>query len=280
MRNKILYIYTENLNFFYRLNKELNQLNIKFKVLNVKSKIPDLNSYLLTTKEELHKLSNEYKNLKVLPYDEQNDFNHYILKVLAAYRINLKEQNYDLTFSIDPGSKKIGMVVFLDDYYLISHTFLDTDTFIDSIRSYINCFQKGEQYLSKLTFKFGSGVLPLTLNLIKITLDTFQKRSNFKIFLINESKSSNVKFQYRKKMFSSKHELSALILALRSGFEIDQLNFDEVFDQGNLNGLNSRKDNEGIFNETRISKIELRELFLKILSNEISLSQSSELINR
>ncbi|MFX1325795.1 MAG: hypothetical protein ACFE8N_12650 [Promethearchaeota archaeon] len=248
--------------------------------MSVKSKIPDVNSYILTTIEELHKLSNKYKNLKILPYDENDNFTHYILKALAAYRINLKELNYDLTFSIDPGSKKIGMVVLLDDYYLISHTFLNTDTFIDSIRSYINCFQKDGQDLSKLTFKFGSGVIPLTLNLIKIIFETFQKRKNFKIFLINESKSSNVKFQYRKKMFSSKHELSALILALRTGYEIDQLNFDEVFEQGNIIGLNNRKGNEGIFNETRISKQELRELFQKILSNEISLSQSSKLLNR
>jgi hypothetical protein len=244
----------------------------------VKSKIPDIKSYILTTLEELYKFKDEYKNLKILPYNEKDDFNHYILKALAAYRIKLKEKNSDLTFSIDPGSKRIGMVVFLDDYYLISHTFLDTKTFIEHINNYINCFQNDVPNLSKLIFKFGSGVLPLTLNLINKILDTFQKRDNLKIYLINESKSSKVKIQNRKKMFRTKHELSALILALRGGIEVDQTSFAENFVQGKMNGLNNRKNNEGTMNEIKSSETELRELIQKILSNNISLSQSSKLI--
>ena len=47
---------TEDLNFFYRLNKELERLQIKFEVLNIRTKIPDIpNSIILTTLKEIKK---------------------------------------------------------------------------------------------------------------------------------------------------------------------------------------------------------------------------------
>jgi hypothetical protein len=278
LRNKILCVYTENLNFFYKLNKELNRLNIKFKILSGISKILDIPSLLLTTSEDILNFKANYKKLKFLIYNEKNDFKHYILKVLAAFRIGYKDYYSDLVFSIDPGSKKIGMVVFLDDYYLISQTFYNRQAIIDFIRDYINCFQIDNPNLLTLTFKFGSGVLPLTLKLIEEIFHQYQSRNQFKIMLINESKSSKNKIQDIKKRFRTKHELSALILALRSGVEINQSDFYENLEQnkfhdpGHLRELN----NTGEFNG---SIINIQEILDKILKNEISLSESSSILH-
>jgi hypothetical protein len=280
LRNKILYVHTENLNFFFKLNRELNHLDIKFKILSRISKIPDIPSLLLTTSGEIHKYREDYKNLKILAYTESENFNHYILKVLAAYRIDYKENYSDLIFSIDPGLKKLGLVVFLDDYYLFSHTIYDRTELIDFIKDCINCFQNDNPNLLKLTFKFGGGVLTLTLKLMEQIIDVFQDRNNLKIYLIDESKSSKIRIQDIKKRFRTKHELSALILALRKGVEINDLNLFKTSKLGKIPDLNNPKQNEKFVKLVNESTVEVKDLIEKILNDKISLSQSSRLINK
>lgn len=278
MRNKILYLHTENLNFFYRLNSELNRRNIQFKILSGISKIPDLHSILLTTSGDIHNLRINYEKLKVMPYDEKDNFNHYIYKILAAYRIEYKEFYSKLIFSIDPGSKKNGLVVFLDDYYLVSHTFYDKLGIINIIKDYINCFQTNNSNLLKLVFKFGSGVLPLTLNLIQDIRELFPDRKDLKVFLIDESKSSKIRIQGIKKKFRTKHELSALIIALREGIEINQWDTLKKYKQIKFQDSNRCKEQNvnGDFNN---SIINLEDIINKILNNEISLTESSNILS-
>ena len=280
MRNKILFVHTENLNFFYRLNRELNHLKIKFKILSKNSKIPDIPSLLITTTGEIHNFRDNYKNLKILAYTESENFKYYILKVLAAYRIDYKEHYSDLIFSIDPGLKQVGLVVFLDDYYLISHTVYDITELIDFIKDCVNCFQNDNPTLLNLTFKFGGGVLTLALKLIEQIIDVFQDRNNLKIYLIDESKSSKIRIQDIKKRLRTKHELSALILALRSGVEIKDLNLFKTSKLGKLLDLNYLKQNEKFVKLVNESTVEVKDIVEKILTNKISLSQSSRLINK
>jgi hypothetical protein len=276
LRNKILYLLTENLNFFYRLNRELNRRNIQFKILSGISKIPDLHSLILATSGDLHDLQINYKKVKVMTYDEKDDFNHYIFKILAAYRIEYKEFYSKLIFSIDPGLKKIGLVVFLDDYYLVSHTFYDKIGIIKIINDYINCFQTNNPNLLKLVFKFGSGVLPLTLNLIQDISKLLPNRKDLKFLLIDESKSSKIRIQGIKKKFRTKHELSALILALRDGVEVDQLDNLKKYKQIRFQDSNNIIEQIGDFNE---STVNLEDIINKILNDEISLSESYEMLS-
>jgi len=270
-------VLTENLNFFYRLNKELNHLNIEFKILSRSSKVPDISSLLLTTSGEIKNFRNNYKNLKILAYNESDNFEYYILKVLAAYRIDYKESYSDLIFSIDPGLKQIGLVVFLDDYYLISHTIYNRTELIDLIKSYIECFQINNPNILDLTFKFGSGVIALTLKLIEQIIDAFQSRNNMKIYLIDESKSSKIRIQHIKKKFRTKHELSALIIALRKGVDINDLN---LIESSKLGKIYDSKQNEKFIKLVNESTVEVKDIIEKILNDKISLSQSSRLINR
>ena len=271
---------TENLNFFYRLNKELNRLNIEFKILSRSSKVPDISSLLLTTSGEIKNFRNNYKNLKILAYNESDNFEYYILKVLAAYRIDYKESYSDLIFSIDPGLKQIGLVVFLDDYYLFSHTIYNRTELIDLIKSYIECFQINNPNILNLTFKFGSGVIALTLKLIEQIIDAFQSRNNMKIYLIDESKSSKIKIQHIKKKFRTKHELSALIIALRNGVDINDLNLIESSKLGKIHDLNYPKQNKKFIKFVNEYAVEVKDIIEKLLNDKISLSQSSRLINR
>lgn len=276
MRNKILYVYTENLNFFYRVNRELNRFNVKFKVLSGLSKVRDVASVLLTTSEDILNFGVNYRKLKYLVFSESDNFKFYIIKVLTAYRIGYKENYSNIIFSIDPGSKRIGLVVFIDDYYLISQTFYDKIGIIDFIKDYIICFQIDNPIALTLTFKFGSGVLPLTINLIERIFNLYQKRMQLKIYLIDESKSSKIKIQDIKKKFRTKHELSALVLALRSGVEIKRSEFFKNFSQNKFHDSTQVKypNTRGEFDSTTIN---IQEVIDKLLNDEISLSESSGL---
>ena len=276
---KILYLYTEDLNFFFKLNRELKKKNIQFIILSGISKIPDLRAVLLTTLKDIRNLKGSYKKLKLLAYGKNENFNHYVNKILAAYRIGYKEFYSELVFSIDPGSKKIGMVVFLDDYYLVSHTFYDREGIITTVKDYINCFQLDNPNPLKLTFKFGSGLLPMTIELIEGISEFFRNRDYLHIFLINESKSSKFKIQNLKKKFKTKHELSALILALRKGIEIDYRNSLEIYKKAKRQNSNYIMEFKNIRNNKENFST-FQEFVEKILKNEISLSESSKLVNK
>ncbi len=278
MRNKILYVYTENLNFFYRINNELNRLNIKFKILNIGAKLPFHSSLILTTSEDLQQYRNSNKNLNFLIYSKDDNFNHYILKVIAAYRIEYKNFYSELTFSIDPGTKHIGMVVFLDDYYLNSQTIYDEKAFIMVIRDYVDCFQKNNPKLLNVNLKFGRGILQITINLIKEIYQVFNNRSHLKFYLIDESKSSKIKIQDIKKRIMTKHEVSALILAFRNGIEMNYANNFENIRQNKFQKLNTMDNKERHIEEVNDSVIDLRNIIEKVLNNEISLSKSIEML--
>ena len=86
-------------------------------------------------------------------------------------------------FSIDPGTKHLGLVIFLDDYYLNSHTIYDRDRFIEKIRIYINALQGNNLNPLKLIFKFGKGIMPITLNLIEQIFIKFTTDNGFDLVI-------------------------------------------------------------------------------------------------
>jgi hypothetical protein len=277
LRNKVLYVYTENLNFFYRINNELNRLNIKSKILNIGARLPFHSSIILTTLEDLQQFKNSNKNINFLIYSKGDNFNHYVLQVIAAYRIKYKSFYSELTFSIDPGTKYIGMVVFLDDYYLNSQTIYDKKAFIIVIRDYIECFQTNNPKLLKLDFKFGRGILQITKNMIKEIFQEFRNRDKMKLYLIDESKSSKIKIQNFKKKKMTKHEVSALILAFRNGIEINY--YTDNYENIKFQNLNPMDNKERLIEDVNDSVINLRDIIGKVLNNEISLSKSIEMLN-
>ena len=275
MRNKILYIYSENLNFFYLVNRELNQLNINFKILNFGDKIPSIPCNLITTVKELERIESPNRKVVILSYAKNDHFSQFILRVLASYRIGYKEQYSNLIFSIDPGSKHIGLLIYLDDYYLNSHTIYNKEDLIIKIKDYVQALQKTDDLIS-LKFKFGKGVLQMTNDLINSIYNLFKNRANMKIYLIDESKSSKIKI-YKNKRKIPKHEASALVLSFRNGVEVDKLSF-----QNHINHINSnklKKENfivENLENSNNI--ITFSEIAEKVLNGELSLSESTEML--
>ena len=267
---------TENLNFFYRLNKELEHLQIKFEVLNIRTKIPDIpNSIILTTMEEMSNFENiDRVKGKILSYTNKEDFEQYMVKILAAKKIgNIKYS--ELMFSIDPGTKHLGIVIYLNDFYLNSHTIYIRNRFIEKVRTYISALQKNNSNPLKLTFKFGRGIMPITLNLIEQLFINI-KEFTFRIILIDESKTSKYKIRDENRKKIPNDEAAALIISLRDGYEITCDNYKKIL-----------KNNSPMKNEEYPSKTagydsefdsKLIEIAEAILSGNLSLSKSIELL--
>ncbi len=168
-------------------------------------------------------------------------------------------------------------MIFLDDFFLISHTFYDKKDFIEFIKEIIYYFQKNNPYLMLLKFKFGSGVLPLTFELINNIFNLFDLRKRMKLYLIDESKSSKTKIRDCKRRVKTKHEISALILSLRNGVEVTQSNYLRIFKQSKLSNSKYIRNNNKEIGISNDSKHKLQELIDKILNSKISLSKSSKM---
>ncbi len=251
-------------------------MNIAFKILNIGDKIPNLPCIILTTLEEINNFENpNEKIVHIHAYTQNNNFDKYILKILAAYHIDYKEEYSELTFSLDPGTKHIGLAVFLDDYYLNSHTFYDVDTLIEEISNYIEFLQKEGGDIMKLTFKFGIGVFSTALELVSNVYTFLKDRKYMKVFLIDESKSSKINFISGQEKKIPKDEVSALILALRDGIEINNQNYVKIFNDIKNKRIKLIHFKNHFQKENGESNDSLKKTIIKLLNRESSLSKSS-----
>ena len=276
MRNQPLYILTEDLNFFYIIKSELDKYKIYFQVLNLDSKIPEIPSIILTTSNDYKKLENKNR-VNYLIYSKNNGFGKYFLHVLAAVRIGYKKYYSTLTFSIDPG-KKLGLMVFLDDYYLDSYCCFESSDFFAIVHKYIAIFEEDNPTLMKLNFKLGRGVLDITHDLVKQIYFMFQNRKYLKVCLIDEFKSSQFKLSKNTIGIKfTKDEISALILAFRFGIDVRYDNYNDIFKQLRMKKIFIRKNNTEKSKNRDESFLSLEEIIVNVLNGKLSLSKAIEI---
>jgi rubrerythrin len=283
LNNKRIFISSRDSRFFYKLNKALKNLKIQFKVLDLRDiyYIPP-NSILLTTTKEAKKLNlNQSDSIKIVKFQEGEDFNKYLFNVLKIYRCGLNSHS-KILFSIDPG-KTIGLIVFLDGHFFYSKTFYSDDKLISNINQCIEYISENNDKRLKIIFKFGRGVLSLTLKLIKKIYDLFQEdqKEDIRIFLINESKSSKLKL-HRVFKTLSKHEASALILALRKGIEVNQENYEKFFKLKKTNREIQAKMEEELAEISFLNQHRdiLIDLTMELLNGAISIYKAYKVINQ
>lgn len=280
MRKSPLYILTEDLSFFYRVNKELKKLRISFKILNLNKILPNQSNIILTTSKEAALMVDQGKKSIILSYSEKEDFENYIIRILAALRIGYKDHYSEILFSVDPG-KRTGLMIFLEGYYLYSYCCFKPNEVVEKVMKYFECFQTNNQNNIKVTFKLGNGVLAIAINLVNQIYSVFKEDINLKILIIDEFKSSKLKLNQKNIPHPvSKDEVSALILALRDGIEINRKNYLILIKQSYKNrkfnheqgGFNN---NKGIYDKSMVAEIILRviegELTLKSASKELKL---------
>jgi len=278
LRNQPLYILTEDLNFFFIIKSELDKYEIHFQILNLDSKIPDIPSIILTTSNDYKKHGNKNR-VNYLVYSKNVDFSKYFLHVIAAVRVGYKKYYSTLTFSIDPG-KKLGLMVFLDDYYLDSYCCFENSDFFAIIQTYTAEFEEDNPTLMILNFKLGRGVLDITYDLVKQIYSMFQNRKDLGVCLIDEFKSSQFRLPRNSigKKFT-KDEISALILAFRLGIDVRFDNYEDIFKQLRTKKLFIRKTEIEKHENHDEPLLSLEEVVEKVLSGKLTLSNAIEIIN-
>jgi hypothetical protein len=270
LRNKPIYILTEDLNFFYRINKALNSKKLNFKILGIQDKIPNIPSIILTTFEELDLIKPINDFIDIIPYASEENLEKYIFKILAAYRLGYRDYE-TLIFSIDPGLNHIGIVVFLDYFYLNSQTILERKNLIKQIKKYEESIQEDNSKELKLIFKFGKSLHEIIRNFINEILNLYEEK-RVKIYLIDESHSSKIRVSHKGRKFP-KHESSALILAFRRGLEVNSDNYETLL----FKHVKQIKDSSS--KQFKDGSIKLSEIAEKVINGEISLKKSYYLMN-
>ena len=276
MRLKAIYILTENLNFFYKLNNGLKNKRIQFRILTFWDKIPNIPSVILTTSKEANQIEIVNKDTILLEFIEGDDINQYILKVLAVFRLGY--QDYDnLLFSIDPGLNHIGIVVFLDDYFFDSSTLTENSQVIKYIQKLVYSIQQDNTNPLSLDIKFGRSLLGTTQDLVNCALSTFSNILDMKVFLIDESNTSKIKISKQGKKFP-KHEAAALILSFREGLDVNYQNYRTIFKKKKQIALN--RELLSRYNEPYTKEYIMRfsKIAEAVITGEKSLSESIKLI--
>lgn len=277
MSKKPLYILTENLNFYYRLNRELDRKNINYQILNIQGKIPNHPSIILTTSIEAKDIKMTNDQAKLLPYSEEEDFEQYILKIIAAFRVDYKKIYSKVLFSIDPGTKYLGIAVFLDDYYLDSQTLFTIDNLLKYIEGVIEAFQTENLNSLAISFKIGIGIIDNTYTLISRIYKRILRELKFQISLIDEVNSSKIRISNIK---FPKHESSAIMLSFRKGLEIDENNYKTIFRRLRLKKIEYEELNSKKYRLLSNKDVNLGEIAEEIIRGNLSLIEMSEMIDR
>jgi len=276
LRLKPIYILTENLNFFYKINNGLKEKRVQFRILTFWDKIPNIPSVILTTAKESSQIELINKDIILLEFIDGDDINQYILKILAVFRLGY--QDYDnLLFSIDPGLNHIGIVVFLDEYFFDSNTLTDNSQVINYLKKFVDSIQQGNTNPLSLVIKFGKGLLETTQDLVNRAFSTFSNIFDIKVFLIDESNTSKIKISNQGKKFP-KHESAAMILSFREGLEVNYQNYKTILKTYKTNSLNKERLSRYSEGYTKEYIIKFSKIAEEVIMGEKSLSESIKLI--
>ena len=277
MRLKPIYILTENLNFFYKINNGLKEKRVQFRILTFWDKIPNIPSVILTTAKESSQIELINKDIILLEFIDGDDINQYILKILAVFRLGY--QDYDnLLFSIDPGLNHIGIVVFLDEYFFDSNTLTDNSQVINYLKKFVDSIQQGNTNPLSLVIKFGKGLLETTQDLVNRAFSTFSNIFDIKVFLIDESNTSKIKISNQGKKFP-KHESAALILSFREGLDVKYQNYKTILKTYKTNSLIKERLSRYSEGLTKDYIIKFSKIAEAVIMGGKTLSESTKLIH-
>ncbi|MFX0024954.1 MAG: hypothetical protein ACFE8M_00955 [Candidatus Hermodarchaeota archaeon] len=242
--------------------------------MNIGRKLPNTPSLVLTTCKELNRVERVNCKSIILAYSDTQKFENYLLEVLSSYRVGYKEIYSSLTFSIDPG-EKIGLMIFLDDYFLDSYCCFKEVALIDILEEYIPYFVDKNENL-QLNFKFGIGVISVTYNLVKLIFSNYKNRKFIRIFLIDEYKSSKIKIGNKRTTKFTKDEIAALIISLREGVEVNLVNYENFFNHIKTKRLKIERWKDLKFEKNNSLSLEI--IAKRVLNGELSLMESIKII--
>jgi hypothetical protein len=260
-----IYLYSNDSRFFYKVNNSLKKLKTPIQVLNFGQKIRNIDGVVLTTQEEFERLSHEIQSDKFLVYSDSQDLEEFSMQILATHKFGNKREYSEIIFSIDPGENKSGMAIFLDEYFFLSKILYNQKDIMESIKKFISYFnfEKSDPYRIKIFL--GSGVPSLVNRLLDALSKEFEGETPI-FYLVDERKTSKIKD--RKKILKiSKHEISAIWIALRAIKALKHINYLDESINNNLKQPYRILNSEISFDEN---------LYKEVFLGNLSISEALE----
>jgi len=252
-------LYSNDSRFFYKVNNSLKKLKIPIQVLNFGQKVRNFDGVVLTTQEEFERLPDEIQSDKFLVYSDSQDFEEYIMQILATHKFGNNRDYNEIIFSIDPGENKTGVAIFLDEYFFISRIFYDQKKIVSEIKKFISYFKFRKSDAYKIKIFFGIGVPSLVESLLDALTEEFKENPPI-FYLVDERKTSKIK--HRKKILNiTKHEISAIWIAIRAIKALKSVNY---FDESIKN--NRKQSQKKLNSEIKFDENLDKEVFLGNLS--------------
>ncbi|WP_457916915.1 hypothetical protein [Candidatus Lokiarchaeum ossiferum] len=203
-------IYTNDLRLFYHITKKFKSENFEFNALDDFRCINPSTKVLITTQSDLDLFDPDIPDyidvIIVLPSYSLDE----IMLRTCQHLKNIPTAR-EITISLDPGTVRTGLAIFLDGYYLYSTEF----TSLDRVRSFIQEIFGIYPNPSKM-IKIGNGYSQLTKRFLKALIVRQVANINVHYSLVNERFTSNSS-RCKKIGVKSVHEQAAILIGRRKG---------------------------------------------------------------
>jgi hypothetical protein len=211
---KNVLVYTNDLRLFYLLAKKFSDEHVHWHGIDNFADLPPVESIIITTEKDLMEYKPEFpSHIEPLIVSNLDPIDSIFLKTLQFAR---GIENYrELIVSVDPGTEKSGVALFLDRTYIYSQERYNFHQIYDLIALAFTTFNP--KYCS---LKIGNGYYQLTKKFVKYYLHQKLISSLITPYLISEHGSSKLKFAIEAFHPLSRHEYAAIAIGRREGFAL------------------------------------------------------------
>jgi len=203
-------IYTNDLRLFYGITRKFKSENFEFNALDTFESIHPSTKVLITTQQDLDQYDPDIpEHVDVIVVLPSYTMNEIILRVCQHLK-NISVAR-EITVSIDPGTVKTGLAVFLDGNYIYSKEFCSLERVYSYVREIFSVFSNPSK-----SIKIGNGYSRLTKKFLNALIARHISRMNIQYLLVNERFTSS-STHWKKMGYSSSHELAAILIGRRKG---------------------------------------------------------------
>ncbi len=203
-------VYTNDLRLFFCITQKFKSEDVAFNALNNFESIHPSAKVLITTQQDLDlfdpDIPEQVDIIVVLPGYSVNE-----ILLRTCQHLNNIPTARQITVSIDPGTVKTGLAVFLDENLIFSKEFSSFEQVESYVQEIFLIFPNPFKYI-----KIGNGYNKLANFYLKLLSDKRKFDDSIKYLLINERFTSK-QSQWKKKGYNSIHERAAILIGRRKG---------------------------------------------------------------
>lgn len=203
-------IYTNDLRLFYNITRKFKTENFEFNALDDFKCIHPSTKVLITTQSDLDQFDPDIPDyIDVIIVLPSYSLDEIVLRTCQHLK-NIPVAS-EIIISLDPGTVRTGLAIFLDGNYLYSTEFTSLNRVQSYIREIFDIFPNPSKMI-----KIGNGYSQLTKKFLKALIARHIAKIDINYSLVNERFTSSAS-QWKKLGFKSAHEQAAILIGRRKG---------------------------------------------------------------